>query len=183
MKMYDFHSHLGKTRSGDANSAEQMVKELGEFGITKVGICSLSGNGMRPQNDLVYAAMRQFPGIVEGYADIDPKAPDAFDEIHRTLGDMGMNGVKFMAWKHGYAVENCPSLGPVIDEIGKYGVHIQIHGGASPLCTPFVWIEHAKRRPDMSFVFTHVCGREFGYSCIEAIRDLDKFWVETSANM
>ena len=86
MKMYDFHSHLGKTRSGDANSAEQMVKELGEFGITKVGICSLSGNGMRPQNDLVYAAMRQFPGIVEGYADIDPKAPDAFDEIHRTLG-------------------------------------------------------------------------------------------------
>ena len=36
MKMYDFHSHLGKTRSGDANSAEQMVKELGEFGITKV---------------------------------------------------------------------------------------------------------------------------------------------------
>ena len=25
--------------------------------------------------------------------------------------------------------------------------------------------------------------REFGYSCIEAIRDLDNFWVETSANM
>lgn len=183
MKRYDFHSHLGKTRSGDANNADQLVKELGEFGITKVGICSLSGNGMKPQNDLVYEAMCQYPGIVEGYADIDPKAPEAFLEIHRTLGDMKMNGVKFMSWKHGYAVENCPSLGPVIDEIGKYGVHIQIHGGASPLCTPFVWIEHAKRRPDMRFVFTHVCGREFGYSCIEAIRDLDNFWVETSANM
>lgn len=118
MKRYDFHSHLGKTRSGDANNADQLVRELGEFGITKVGICSLSGNGMRPQNDLVYEAMCQYPGIVEGYADIDPKAPDAFDEIHRTLGDLRMNGVKFMAWKHGYAVENCPSLGPVIDEIG-----------------------------------------------------------------
>lgn len=119
MKRYDFHSHLGKTRSGDANNADQLVRELGEFGITKVGICSLSGNGMRPQNDLVYEAMCQYPGIVEGYADIDPKAPDAFDEIHRTLGDLRMNGVKFMAWKHGYAVENCPSLGPVIDEIGN----------------------------------------------------------------
>ena len=117
MKRYDFHSHLGKTRSGDANNADQLVKQLGEFGITKVGICSLSGNGMRPQNDLVYEAMCQYPGIVEGYADIDPKAPDAFLEIHRTLGDMKMNGVKFMSWKHGYAVENCPSLGPVIDEI------------------------------------------------------------------
>ena len=78
MKRYDFHSHLGKTRSGDANNADQLVKELGEFGITKVGICSLSGNGMRPQNDLVYEAMCQYPGIVEGYADIDPKAPEAF---------------------------------------------------------------------------------------------------------
>ena len=94
MKRYDFHSHLGKTRSGDANNADQLVRELGEFGITKVGICSLSGNGMRPQNDLVYEAMCQYPGIVEGYADIDPKAPDAFDEIHRTLGDLRMNGSK-----------------------------------------------------------------------------------------
>lgn len=180
---YDFHSHLGKTRSGEENSARQMVEELKAFGIEKVGICSLSGNGMRPQNDLVYAAMQEFPGIVYGYADIDPKAEDAMDEVHRTLGEMGMSGVKFMAWKHGYAVENCPQLGDVIDEIGKYDVIIQIHGGASPLCTPFVWIEHAKRRPDMKFVFTHICGREFGDSCIEAIRHMDNFWVETSANM
>lgn len=181
--IYDFHSHLGKTRSGEVNSAAQMVAELRERGISKVGICSLSGTGMRQQNDLVYSAMLEFPDFVEGYADIDPKAPDAFDEIERTLGDMKMNGVKFMSWKHGYAVENCPSLGDAVDAIGAHGVHIQIHGGASPLCTPFVWIEHAKRRSDIRFVFTHICGREFGYSCIEAIKPLDNFWVETSANM
>ena len=27
MKRYDFHSHLGKTRSGDANNADQLVRE------------------------------------------------------------------------------------------------------------------------------------------------------------
>lgn len=181
--MYDFHSHLGKTRSGEANSATQIIKELNEFGITKVGICSLSGDGMKPQNDLVYAAMCEFPGVIEGYADIDPKSPKAIEEVHRTLGELKMNGVKFMPWKHGYAAENCPNLTKVIDAIGEYGVHIQIHGGASPLCTPFVWIEHAKRRKDMRFVFTHICGREFGHSCIEAIKDMENVWVETSANM
>lgn len=183
MLRYDFHSHLGRTRSGDANSAKELVEDLKKFGISKVGICSLSGNGMRPQNDLVYQAMCEYPDIIEGYADIDPKAPDAIDEINRTLGELGMNGVKFMPWKHGYAAENCPSLGNVLDEIEKYGVHVQIHGGASPLCTPFVWIEHAKKRPTMKFVFTHICGREFGHACIEAIKDIDNFWVETSANM
>ncbi|MEG0034778.1 MAG: amidohydrolase family protein [Bacilli bacterium] len=183
MIRYDFHSHLGKTRSGEVNSASGLVEDLKKFGISKVGICSLSGNGMKTQNDLVYDAMCEFPGIIEGYADIDPKAPDAIEEVNRTLGDLGMNGVKFMPWKHGYSAENCPSLGSVLDEIGKYGVHVQIHGGASPLCTPFVWIQLAKERPNMNFVFTHICGREFGYACIEAIKNLDNFWVETSANM
>ncbi|MFR6317534.1 MAG: hypothetical protein ACLUOD_15680 [[Clostridium] innocuum] len=41
----------------DANSAAQLVEDLKAFGISKVGICSLSGNGMRAQNDLVYEAM------------------------------------------------------------------------------------------------------------------------------
>ncbi|HJB54420.1 MAG TPA: amidohydrolase, partial [Candidatus Olsenella avistercoris] len=32
------------------------------------------------------------------------------------------------------------------------------------------------------FVFTHVCGREFGTTCIELVRDIPNFSVETSAN-
>ncbi|WP_040214980.1 amidohydrolase family protein [Clostridium polynesiense] len=183
MKRYDFHSHLGKTRSGDGNSAHQMVKELKAFGIEKVGIVSLSADSMIANNDIIYAAMKEYPDFVEGYADIDPKDPHAMDEIHRTLGEMKMNGVKFMSWKHGYNVENCPQLDQVIDEISKYGVHIQIHGGASPLCTPIVWLKYAKRYPDTNFVFTHICGREFGSTCIEAVKNIENFYVETSANM
>ena len=42
MKMYDVHSHLGKTSSGEENSAKMLVEELQSFGISKVGISSLS---------------------------------------------------------------------------------------------------------------------------------------------
>lgn len=183
MKKYDFHSHLGKTRSGEKNSALQMVKQLQSFGIEKVGIVSLSANSMQENNDIIYDAMQQFPDFIEGYADIDPKDPQAFQEIERALGKMKMNGVKFMSWKHGYNVENCPQLESVVDEIASYGVHIQIHGGASPLCTPIVWLKFARKHPEINFVFTHICGREFGATCIEAIRDIPNFYVETSANM
>ena len=132
MKKYDFHSHLGKTTAGDKNSADGLVAELSKFGISKVGICCTSGNDMREQNDVIYDAMCKYPDFVVGYADINPKDPKVYEEIDRTLGKMGMNGVKFFSWKHGYAVENCPQLSDVIDAIGKYGVHIQIHAGASP---------------------------------------------------
>lgn len=181
--MYDFHSHLGKTRSGEENNAAKLVKELSDFGISKVGICSLSQYSMQDNNNIIAQAMEEFPEFIEGMAFIDPKAPDAIDEVNRCLGDLKMNGVKFMPWKHGYNAENCPEIGSVLDEIGKYGVHVQIHGGASPLCTPYVWVDYALERPHMRFVFTHICGREFGSSIIEKIVNIDNFWVETSANM
>lgn len=182
LPMNDFHSHLGRTRSGDANDAHGLHRDLTAHGIGKVAVCSMSQYSMQENNDLIADAMHQYPEFVEGVAFIDPKAPDAMDEVNRTLGDLRMNGVKFMPWKHGYNAENCPQIGPVLDEIGKYGVHVQIHGGAAPLCTPYVWIEHAKKRHHMRFVFTHICGREFGSSCIDRIQDVPNFWVETSAN-
>ena len=115
MKMYDVHSHLGKTSSGEENSAALLVEDLARYGITKVGISSLSGTVTRVQNDLVHSAMQQFPGVVMGYAFINPKAPDVFDEIDRCLGDYKMNGVKFHPWKHGYYADNCPQ----IDEVSQ----------------------------------------------------------------
>ena len=183
MKMYDVHSHLGKTSSGEENSAKMLVEELQSFGISKVGISSLSGTSTRVQNDLVHAAMLEFPGVVMGYAFINPKAPDAYDEIDRCLGDYKMNGVKFHPWKHGYYSDNCPQIDGILTAIEKYGVHIQVHVGTSPLCTPFPWIEYAKAHPKLRVLFTHMGCREFGYSTIEAVRDLQNIWLETSCQM
>lgn len=53
MLIYDIHSHLGKTSSGDENSPKELVNDLKAYGISKVGISSLSGICTREQNDLV----------------------------------------------------------------------------------------------------------------------------------
>ena len=183
MKMYDVHAHLGKTSSGEENIAALMVEDLKRYGISKIGICSLSGTITRDQNDLVHQAMVEFPEFVRGYAFINPKAPDVYEEIKRCLGDYQMDGVKFHPWKHGYYADNCPQIDGVLDLIETYGVHIQVHVGTSPLCTPFAWIEYAKRHPNLRVLFTHMGCREFGYSTIEAIRDVPNIWVETSCQM
>ncbi|MEF9921017.1 MAG: amidohydrolase family protein [Bacilli bacterium] len=183
MKMYDVHAHLGKTSSGESNSAALLVEELNSYGITKVGISSLSGTSTREQNDLVHDAMMEFPGIVKGYAFINPKAPDVHEEIDKCLGEYKMDGVKFHPWKHGYYSDNCPQIDGVLDQIETYGVHIQVHVGTSPLCTPFPWIDYAIKHPNLRVLFTHMGCREFGYSTIEAIKDIKNIWVETSCQM
>ncbi len=183
MKILDIHAHLGPTSSGEANDASLMVRELGRFGIVKSGISSLSGTSTAAQNDLVAQAMGQYPDFIVGYAFINPKAPDVFDEIDRCLGGYRMNGVKFHPWKHGYYSDNCPQIDGVLSRIERYGVHVQVHVGTSPLCTPFPWIEYAKGHPGLRFVFTHMGCREFGYSTIKAIRSIPNIWVETSCQM
>ena len=137
MLIYDIHSHLGKTSSGDENTPEELINDLNAYGISKVGISSLSGISSREQNDLVYRAMQKFPGVIKEYAFINPKAKDAVDEVDRCLGEYHMNGVKFHSWKHGYYPDNTPALIPILEEIQKYGVHVQTHVGTAPFSTPY----------------------------------------------
>lgn len=183
MKLYDIHSHLGRTSSGDDNSPSDIVNDLKKYGISKVGISSLSGNSTREQNDLIYRAMKEYPGVIMGYAFINPKAPDAIDEVNRCLGDYKMNGVKFHSWKHGYYPDNQPALNDIFFEIAKYGVHVQTHVGTAPFSTPYTWSEYARKFPNIDFVFTHTGYYEFGLSTIQEVKKLKNVWVETSGQM
>lgn len=183
LKIYDIHSHLGKTSSGEENTPEEIVNDLKQYGISKVGISCLSGNSTREQNDLIYRAMQAFPEFIEGYAYINPKNPDAIAEVNRCLGDYKMNGVKFHSWKQGYYPDNSPALFDIFHEIQKYGVHVEMHVGTAPLSTPYVWAEYARKFPKIDFLFTHTGYYEFGLSTIEAVKNLKNVWVETSGQM
>lgn len=180
MLMYDIHGHMGTTSSGDPIDASMLVKDMDHYGISKIGISSLSGIDNRAQNDLVYDAHNKYPDRILPYAFINPKAKNAHQELDLCLGERGYSGVKFHPWKHGYFADNTPQIEDILEHIEQYGVHIQVYPGTSPLCTPFVWIRYAKKHPKLRFVFTHTGCREFGYSIIEAVRDVDNIWLETS---
>ena len=139
MKIYDIHSHLGKTSSGDENTPEELLQDLNAYGISKVGISSLSGTSTRVQNDLVLRAKQAHPDEIKGYAFINPKSPDALDEVDRCLGDYGLDGIKFHSWKHGYYPDNTPALSDILARVQGYGVHVQTHVGTAPFSTPYAW--------------------------------------------
>lgn len=181
--MYDIHSHLGKTSSGEENTPSELVNDLKKYGITKVGISCLSGISTRYQNDFIYQAMCEYPDVIEGYAFINPKDGDALQEVDLCLGEYKMKAVKFHSWKHGYYPDNTPALDAILEKIETYGVHVQTHVGTAPISSPYVWAEHARKHPNLRFVFTHIGYYEFGMSTIQAIKDLPNVSVETSGQM
>lgn len=184
MLMYDIHSHLGKTSSGDENTPKKLIEDLKKYGVTKVGISCLSGASTEYQNNLVHRAMKEHPGVIYGYGFIHPKEPDPVSEVHRCLGDLKMNGIKLHSWKHGYYPDNTPALILIFDAVSLYrDVHVQMHVGTAPFSTPYTWVEYAKRFPGIKFLFTHTGYYEFGLSTIEAVKDTKNVWVETSGQM
>ena len=180
MKRFDIHAHMGKTSSGEAIGVEQLISDMDKYGILKTGISSLSGIDNREQNDLVYDSYLKYPDRIIPYAFINPKSKDAIKELDLCLGERGYLGVKFHPWKHGYFADNTPQIDEILTHIEKFGVHIQVYPGTSPLCTPYVWIRYAKKHPNLRFVFTHTGCREFGYSVIKAVQDVKNIWLETS---
>jgi len=180
VKIYDIHSHMGRTSSGEDTSPERMLQELAGIGVSKVGVSSLTGIDSREQNDLVHAAVLAHPDEVVGYAFINPKDPDAPAETERCLTQLGMRGVKFHSWKNGYYPDNRPELWEIFEIIQSHGIHVQMHVGTAPVSTPYTWGIWARRFPGIDFVFTHTGYYEFGRSTIEVARELDNVWVETS---
>ena len=98
MKMYDIHSHLGKTSSGEENTPDDLVRELAANGVTKVRISSLSGISTRQQNDLIYKATQAYPEVIMGYGFINPKDGNALNEVDLCLGSYGFKAIKFHSW-------------------------------------------------------------------------------------
>ncbi|WP_319466876.1 amidohydrolase family protein [uncultured Trichococcus sp.] len=138
-----------------------MITDLKRYGISKVGVSCLTGVSTREQNDLIYKIMNMYPDFIEGYAFINPKDPDALNEVEKCLGEYKMNGVKFHSWKQGYYPDNRPELDKIFDVIEHYGVHVEMHVGTAPLSTPYIWGEYARKHPKLDFLFTHTGYYEF----------------------
>ena len=56
MKIYDIHSHLGKTSSGDENTPKELLQDLNAYGISKVGISSLSGTSTMDRIGIIWCS-------------------------------------------------------------------------------------------------------------------------------
>ncbi len=69
----------------------------------------------------------------------------------------------------------------VIEAISKYNVPILTHPRTAPLSLPQSWAEVAKKHPKVTFVFAHIGYLDFGYACVNAVKDLPNVYVDTSS--
>lgn len=117
MRGIDFHVHLptaewldgclGPYREAteryfrhrvEIRSVEDMAAQyeaLDVFGVVLGWDCETFTGRPPLSNDEVAGVARRYPDRFVAFASVDPHKPDASDELERSLGDLGMAGLKF----------------------------------------------------------------------------------------
>mgnify|MGYP004486429269 CR=1 FL=1 len=183
MKINDYHVHMGKNSKGINYTVEDLIKSMDEFNIEYSGLSILNGVTVKELNDRVMDACDKYPNRIIGYGYINPREEDAINEVHRCMQHKGMKGFKFHSWKHGYFPSNNKALDGIMDAIAQYDVPVLVHTGTAPLALPQQWAEIAKRHPDVTFVFAHIGYLDFGYDCVESVKNLPNVYVDTAGQV
>lgn len=178
-KLIDSHVHMGKTSSGENLTVDQLLESMDKYNIEYSGLSILNGIETGPLNDKVMSACDAHPDRIVGLCYLNPRDPNAIEELKRCMDHPGMRGVKFHSWKHGYYPDNNMALDKIIDEIAKYDVPILTHTGTPSLALPQQWAQVAKRHSNVKFIFAHIGYLDYGYGCVECAKELPNVWVDT----
>lgn len=180
MRYFNFHAHLTTTTLGEAFGVDQLVRDMTELGVEKVGISNLLLPTTKEKNDYIYQAKCKYPEMIRAYMYLNLKDQDIHEEIERRMEEQSFDGFKIITAWDGVRADHHPGISKVMDHIRRYKKVVQI--GTSPSHPPFPWIQYAEKYPELNLCFTHIGSEEMGYSTIKAIKEYHNIVVETSQN-
>jgi uncharacterized protein len=199
MKKFDAHNHVMQgvhKPDADWTPVENTVEAAKILGIEKLfcsrpitGGVEASIEAVREANDSVLAAMKRFPGLIEGYCFVQPgNGPAALVEIERCL-DAGMIGVKlYNQFKY-----SDPAVFPVAEKCIERRIPFLGHSAyltdaksiAAQLRTSNAldFCALSTRYPELLLILGHVNGGGDWEWAIKGLRECPNVYVDTSGSV
>jgi predicted TIM-barrel fold metal-dependent hydrolase len=199
MKKLDAHNHVmqGVHKPGaDWSAVERTVEAARVLGINKL-YCSrpLTGGVMAPieevrqANESVLAAMKRYPGIIEGYCFVQPgTGKDALGEIERCI-EAGMIGVKlYNQFKYSDPVvfpiaEKCIELRIPFLGHSAYLTDARTKALQPRTSHALDFGALATRYPELMLILGHINGGGDWEWEIRALRDFPTVFLDTSGSV
>ena len=178
--MIDYHSHLKWDRETNSYDTEACLKDMEDNHIEKRMVSALYGYSVREQNDAVADMVRAHPDKIIGCAVINPKERDCVREMERAASSGCFKAIELDSMEHCYYPETMPVLDEIIDIAVSHRMPVNVFTGWGCRTMPAQWAYYAKRHPDMLMVLLHMGTTDFGYGCVDLVRQYDNLMVETS---
>lgn len=178
----DCHGHLGSEANFNipAVTTEAILTTMDRIGIDTVCVSHLMAlrGDYRGGNDLVAAAVQQYPGRFLGYACPDPNCPEDIEsELDRCFGELRLHAIKIHAGFQGYPID-----GAGYHQVYEYA---QTHGAIPVLGHGFAQAGRMEKiahsYPEVPFIVAHFGGSyhgRFPEEMVEVIRKYDNVFTD-----
>ena len=176
----DYHAHLKWDRETNSYDTEACLKDMEENCIEKRMVSALYGYSVREQNEAVERMVREHPDQIIGCAVINPKERDCVEEMERVASCGCFKASELDSMEPCYYPGTMPVVGVMIDIAGSHGMPVNVFTGWGCRTMTAQWAYYDRRHPDMRMVLLHMGTTDFGYGCVDLVRQYDNLMVETS---
>jgi len=155
-----------------------MVADMDAAGVDAAVGCSL---GQKIDNEYLAEVTRTYPNRIIGFAEVDPRAPDAVSVVRRCVESYGLRGLKLHPTMHGYHFVDHALLDPVFTVCGELNIPILVNALDDPFVTPLGIEEIARSFPMVPVLIAHM---GTVWNVVEAIlvaKRNDNLFLETSS--
>ncbi|MEG0034774.1 MAG: amidohydrolase family protein [Bacilli bacterium] len=178
--MIDYHSHLKWDRETNTYDIEDCLKDMRENNIDMRMISALQGYTIQEQNDAVAMFVNKYPDKLLGCAIINPKEKNYISELKRIIEMNCFHAIELDSNEHCYFPEIVPDMDVLMKECEKHSLVVNVFTGWGCRTMPAQWAFYAKRYPKLKMVLLHMGTTDFGYGCIDLVKNSDNLYVETS---
>ncbi len=88
--------------------------------------------------------------------------------------------IEFNSIEHGYYPDSCPNIDQILDIVEETQTPVKVFTGIGSMSMPEQWAVHAKKDPNITFIFLHIGCFDYGYSCVDVANENDNILVDTS---
>jgi uncharacterized protein len=138
--------------TAESYTPQNMIASMDSAGVDVAVGCSL---GQMIDNDFIAGTVKQHPGRIVGFGQVDPRRPEATDEVRR-CAELGLKGLKLHPTMHGYHFADHGLLDPVFEACRDAGLVVLVNALDDPFCAPLSIEEISKGFPEVPLLIAHM---------------------------
>jgi len=190
---YIYASSLKKPQLTYEEQVERAVKHFKQW-FEKYGVAYGAVSNISPMVDRVWRIrhggneataelMKQLKGRVVGqYVPNVFEDPNTVQEkVKEAAKVFGFRGIKLHPWVSAFPL-NHPMVYPVFDVASKYRLSVLAHSARSEFTTPMLFVDIARRYPDVPVIMGHMGKQHTHYDVLPAMKLAENIYLETSGS-
>ena len=158
MTFIDMHTHLPSESSAAWRTWSQtrLLEQMDALGVDRSVVMTLDGlafDAVRG-NDVLAKSCSGSGGRLLPFGSVDPRRPDAAEEVRRCATDLGFLAIKLHPWMQGFS-PLAPYMTPVAEAAIEHDLPLVFHDGTPPYASPLQIAHLASRFPRLTVVLAH----------------------------